>query len=44
MFHVEAKEGKGQRILSHNVRVSSNREFIKKLREVYGKENVWVSN
>ncbi|MCH7611963.1 MAG: DNA polymerase III subunit alpha [Candidatus Marinimicrobia bacterium] len=44
MFHVGAKEGKGQKILSHNVRISSSREFIKKLREVYGKENIWVSN
>ncbi len=44
MFHVDIKEGKGQRILSHNVRVSSRREFLSKLREMYGKENVWVSN
>ena len=44
MFHIAGNEGRDQRIFAHNIRVSSGREFIKKLRDVYGKENVWVSN
>ncbi len=44
MFHIASHEGKDKRIFSHNIRVSSGREFIKKLRDVYGKDNVWVSN
>lgn len=44
MFHMSGNEGRDQRIFAHNIRVSSGREFIKKLRDVYGKENVWVSN
>jgi DNA polymerase-3 subunit alpha len=44
MFHISRNGGKDQRIFAHNIRVSSGREFIKKLRDVYGKDNVWVSN
>jgi DNA polymerase-3 subunit alpha len=44
MFHISGNGGKDQRIFAHNIRVSSGREFIKKLRDVYGKDNVWVSN
>jgi len=44
LFHIPVNGGKDQRIFAHNIRVSSRREFIKKLRDVYGKENIWVSN
>jgi len=44
MFHVETRKGKNRKILSHNMRVSSSRDLMKKLRELYGKENIWVSN
>jgi DNA polymerase-3 subunit alpha len=44
LFHIAVNGGKDQRIFAHNIRVSSSREFIKKLRDVYGKDNIWVSN
>ena len=44
LFHVSVDKGKEQRIFAHNIRVSSGREFIKKLRDIYGKDNIWVSN
>ncbi len=34
--------GSGQRILAHNVKVSSDKEIFAELREVFGKKNVWV--
>ncbi len=44
LFHIPVVGGKDQRIFAHNIRVSAGREFIKKLRDLYGKDNVWVSN
>jgi DNA polymerase-3 subunit alpha len=42
MFHYNDENQRKKRILSHNMRVSSSREFLTKLRDVYGKSNVWV--
>ena len=42
MFHYNDENQRKKRILSHNTRVSSSREFLTKLRDVYGKSNVWV--
>ncbi len=46
MFHVPNGKGNGKgkekRIISHNLKVSSHREFLKQLGEMLGKNNVWV--
>ena len=42
MFHYDDENHRKKRILSHNTRVSSSREFLTKLRDIYGKSNVWV--
>ena len=44
MFHIPTDRGKQQRIFSHNIKVSAHRSFLKKLRDNYGKDNVWVSD
>ena len=43
MFHMASASGKTQRIFAHNIKVASSKEFLKKARELCGKENVWVS-
>lgn len=43
VFHLP--NGKGQRptrVLAHNIKVSTEREFLRQLREIFGKDNVWV--
>ncbi len=30
------------KVMAHNIKISTDREFIRKLREKYGKDNVWV--
>ncbi|MBT3948130.1 MAG: DNA polymerase III subunit alpha [Candidatus Marinimicrobia bacterium] len=44
MFHMASERGKQQRIYAHNVKVSAHSSFLKKLRDTYGKQNVWVSD
>ena len=44
MFHMISDRGKQQRIYAHNVKVSAHSSFLKKLRDTYGKQNVWVSD
>jgi len=44
MFHMTSERGKQQRIYAHNVKVSAHSSFLKKLRDTYGKQNVWVSD
>jgi len=44
MFHMAADRGKQRRIYAHNVKVSAHTSFLKKLRDTYGKQNVWVSD
>lgn len=44
MFHMAAERGKQRRIYAHNVKVSAHSSFLKKLRDTYGKQNVWVSD
>ena len=29
-------------VLAHNIKVSTDRNFVKQLRDKYGKENIWV--
>ena len=33
---------KNMRVMAHNIKISTEKEFIRKLREKYGKDNVWV--
>jgi DNA polymerase-3 subunit alpha len=42
MFHLTTPTGREQRILAHNIRVSSRREFLAQLQERFGKKNVWI--
>ena len=42
MFHYNDQNNRKKRILSHNIRVSSSREYLTKLRDKCGKKNVWV--
>ena len=44
MFHMASERGKQQRIYAHNVKGSAHSSFLKKLRDTYGKQNVWVSD
>lgn len=44
MFHMTSAHGKQQRIYAHNVKVSAHPKFLKKLRDTYGKSNVWISD
>lgn len=44
MFHMISDRGKQQRIFAHNVRITAKSSFLKKLRDTYGKENIWVSD
>tara|TARA_Y100001970_G_scaffold293559_1_gene441195 strand:- start:1109 stop:4225 length:3117 start_codon:yes stop_codon:yes gene_type:complete len=30
------------KVMAHNIKISTDREFIRKLREKYGKDNIWV--
>ncbi|MEE9166453.1 MAG: DNA polymerase III subunit alpha [Candidatus Neomarinimicrobiota bacterium] len=41
-FHVQDREGNGKKILTHKVRVSLNPTFLKRLKGLYGDQNVWV--
>jgi len=43
VFHLDNGEThKSTRVLAHNVKVSTSKEFISRLRSQYGKENIWV--
>ncbi len=43
VFHLDKGENnKSVRVLAHNVKVSTSKEFISRLRLQYGKENIWV--
>ena len=44
MIHISTNLKKDSRIFSHNIKVSSHASFLKKLRDNYGKENIWVSD
>jgi len=44
MFHMTSERGKQQRIYAHNIKVTAQSSFLKKLRDTYGKQNVWVSD
>ena len=41
IFHI-ANGQLRQRILAQNIKVSSNKLFLKKLREEYGEKNIWI--
>jgi DNA polymerase-3 subunit alpha len=41
IFHLHGGHTK-KRILAHNIKVSSHRDFLKKLKDLYGKKNIWV--
>ena len=44
MIYISTNLKKDSRIFSHNIKVSSHASFLKKLRDNYGKENIWVSD
>ena len=41
VFHIQ-KNGRHQQILAHNIRVSTDSTFCKKLKNIYGKQNIWI--
>jgi DNA polymerase-3 subunit alpha len=41
IFHISNGQLR-QRILAQNIKVSSNKVFLKKLREEYGEKNIWI--
>lgn len=41
VLHIPNK-GSGQRVLAHNVKVSSDKEIFAELRDIFGQKNVWV--
>ena len=41
VFHIP-KNGRYQKILAHNIRVSTNSTFFKKLKNIYGRHNIWI--
>ncbi len=42
VFHLMGKDGRKQKVFAHNIKVSSSREYLEKLRDLYGKSNIWV--
>ena len=36
------KNGRHQKILAHNIRVSTDSTFFKKLKNIYGRQNIWI--
>ena len=43
MFHMETENGRMQRIIAHNIKVSAKKSFLNEVRDMCGKKNVWVS-
>jgi len=43
MFHITGQNGRMQRILAHNIKVSSGKSFLNEVRDICGKKNVWIS-
>jgi ATP-dependent protease ClpP protease subunit len=43
MSDMTGANGRMQRILSHNIKVSSSKSFLNQVREICGKKNVWIS-
>ena len=43
VLHLKSKSGQVQQIKSKNTYVSATPEFINKLRNIFGKKNVWIS-
>jgi ribosomal protein S24E len=41
IFHISNGQLR-QRILAQNIKVSSDKVFLKKLREEYGEKNIWI--
>ena len=44
ILNIESSNGYVQRVVSNDLNVSPNLEFIQKLREVLGDENVWIDS
>jgi len=42
VFHMVGKNGRKQKVFAHNIKVSSSKDFLGKLRDTYGKDNIWV--
>ena len=43
MFHTSGENGRMQRIIAHNIKVSSSKPFLDEVRDICGKKNVWIS-
>jgi DNA polymerase-3 subunit alpha len=41
VFHIK-KNGKHQKILVHNISVSTDSTFFNKLKNIYGSKNIWI--
>ena len=41
VFHI-AKNGRYQKILAHNIRVSTDSIFYRKLKDIFGGKNIWI--
>ena len=44
MFHFKQTTGRNQRVYAHNIKVSTENDFLQECRKVFGKEKVWVSD
>ena len=43
IFHLPNGESKRPiKVLAHNIKISPNKSFIRELRLLYGKENIWL--
>ena len=43
VFHLPTTgSSRPMKVMAHNIMISTESEFIKRLRDKYGKENVWV--
>ncbi|MCH8011613.1 MAG: DNA polymerase III subunit alpha [Candidatus Marinimicrobia bacterium] len=41
-FHIYDEKGNGTKIISNKIRVTSDKEFLQKLKGIYGDQNVWL--
>lgn len=42
-FHIHDEEGHNHRMLAKRIKVASNNTFLAKLKDLYGKDNVWTN-
>jgi len=42
VFHIRNGDNRYKKIFAHNIKVSSKKQFLHELREIFGKENIWL--